>query len=343
DPTNQQPLPPAKIQAIEMMLDARESELSVRERALDGTWSVHEDRLRVLADLEDYVRDQEQRLIGRAARLQLPLDAIVGAEPDQSLSVAGESAGRERREVLEHRESLCAVREAALERRRALLVDAAAEHMSREDALLDREAQLAEAFRGLITGRRTPANRSTPGELHDGGPDTTAPQQAMASPELVALEPEFGPDVQPMGELTVVAALSPPAPALHPIMPTEGCSDSETGRRFRRIELSVAVDFGTDHNFFAGQTENLGVGGLFIATNNLLQAGRIVRLRLALPDEGTLEIDGEVAWRRPEPDDEGPMGLGIRFMELTVTTREAIEAFVHRRDPLPAPQLLVAT
>ena len=104
-------------------------------------------------------------------------------------------------------------------------------------------------------------------------------------------------------------------------------------RRSRRIEVHARVDYGTPHNFYAAETANIGVGGLFIATENLLQVGRAIALNLDLPESGTLSLKGEVAWRRPSPSGEGPAGLGIKFVELQEEMRDAIEQFLEKRAP----------
>ena len=110
-----------------------------------------------------------------------------------------------------------------------------------------------------------------------------------------------------------------------------------TGRRASpRIEVNAHVDYRTQHEFYAGETANLGVGGLFIATENLLQVGREIALNLDLPEAGALSLKGEVAWRRPQGSTEGPAGLGIRFVELQEEMRSSIEAFLSKRAMEPA-------
>jgi uncharacterized protein (TIGR02266 family) len=104
-------------------------------------------------------------------------------------------------------------------------------------------------------------------------------------------------------------------------------------RRFRRVEINVRVDFGSPHNFYEGETRDLCVGGLFIATRNLLTVGRDIIVRLDLAEEGHFEVRGSVAWRRDHPEGALRPGIGVRFTELEPSAAAAIGRFVAKRAP----------
>ncbi|MFT7622796.1 MAG: hypothetical protein ACI9WU_001971 [Myxococcota bacterium] len=112
--------------------------------------------------------------------------------------------------------------------------------------------------------------------------------------------------------------------------------DERNRRRFKRIEVCAHVGVGTPHNFFEGRAANLCVGGVFLATRNLLTLGRPVDLILSLPDAGRIELAGEVAWRRETADEEGPVGFGVRFLGAAPAAEAAIQGFLERRQPNPA-------
>ncbi len=256
----------------EESLDQRETELTAAERALDGLWDTWEKRLKVLVELQDYLGEREDQLRERAERMGVEpavLDQLL-VEMPQVNPGDRETLIEERSALLNAREELATRRAKATDERREALATAAATHATLEQALLEREKQLATAFRRLVE--------------HASG-----------------------------------------------IAPPEPDPDEENRRRFTRIEVCAHVGVGTPHRFFEGRAANMSVGGVFLATRNLLHPGREVDLVLSLPEAGRVELKGEVSWRRGPGDDEGPPGFGVAFTEADETARSAIEAFVDSR------------
>lgn len=107
-------------------------------------------------------------------------------------------------------------------------------------------------------------------------------------------------------------------------------------RSFARYAADVEVDFGSEHNFYAGLTENLSVGGLFIATHQLKKVGEHVDVTLHLPDGGEpSRCVAEVRWTRVYSEtSDAPPGMGVRFLEIDDTTIERIKQFLAHREPL---------
>ncbi len=267
-------------------LEQLERELATEETKLDAQWLHHEGRLQVLGELHDYLIERQMTLRTRATRMSLPaeeIDELFGAGGElpslQQADVTQSTLSMERESLTAERRQLCERRRQAVDARRTLLESAAQIHETVERALLEREQQLAGAFRTLITRA---------------------------------------------GELAGETGAS------------ESFEDSEARnrRRFRRIEVCAYVDFATDHNFIAARTANLSIGGVFLATRNLLQQDREVELQLTLPGAGRLDLRGVVSWRRTEDGPEGPPGLGIQFTHLTDETRAAIDTFAAQRDPI---------
>ncbi len=107
-------------------------------------------------------------------------------------------------------------------------------------------------------------------------------------------------------------------------------------RTFARYAADVEVDFGSEHNFYAGLTENLSVGGLFIATHQFKKVGERVDVTLHLPDGGPESACvAEVRWIREYSEtSDSPPGMGVRFLEIEDATIERIKQFLAHRDPL---------
>lgn len=110
------------------------------------------------------------------------------------------------------------------------------------------------------------------------------------------------------------------------------------------VRLPCAVHDGK--NPFRARTENLAQAGAFIATDRLLTAGTIVRVRLELPTGGTgfNEITCEVVHAASATDATTP-GAGLRFTEIPEETSKRLAAFLEElRAPAAArPFLVVAS
>lgn len=108
---------------------------------------------------------------------------------------------------------------------------------------------------------------------------------------------------------------------------------SRTARRTRRQELQLDVSLYSDSNFYAGLTENISEGGVFVATHKLMQVGETVDLNITFPPDEQVRATGVVRWLREfnESSDANP-GMGIQFVALD--NQEPIEAFLKTRAPL---------
>ena len=103
-------------------------------------------------------------------------------------------------------------------------------------------------------------------------------------------------------------------------------------RKHPRLAISIDVDFGSEHNFYAGSTRDISQGGLFINTDQDLQVGSELTVRMKLLDQQFV-IPCEVVWAL---QDEGGrnVGVGVRFLKLSRARRKAIEEFMAQRGPL---------
>jgi uncharacterized protein (TIGR02266 family) len=101
--------------------------------------------------------------------------------------------------------------------------------------------------------------------------------------------------------------------------------------------LKLEVEFGDETNFYTGFSENISTGGVFIATYNLVEIGKLIHLSLTLPDGETIEVHGRVQWvRDPRNRDVSnvPPGIGVQFQNLAPESEMYIQEFVSKQEPL---------
>jgi type IV pilus assembly protein PilZ len=105
-------------------------------------------------------------------------------------------------------------------------------------------------------------------------------------------------------------------------------------RKSPRLAVELAVDYQSDHNFYCGQTRNISLGGVFIASDSPLPLGTKLTVKLQLP-VGRLSADGDVVWiAEAAPGSNGHSGMGIRFADLGDKQKAAIELFLKQREPM---------
>lgn len=103
-------------------------------------------------------------------------------------------------------------------------------------------------------------------------------------------------------------------------------------RRHPRLSLEVDVDVSTAHNFYAGRTRDISMGGLFIESPIGLEPGTEITVSLALgPKRFTLPC--KVTWILGARDG-ASAGFGVEFDALPDVARKAIHAFMKTRAPL---------
>ena len=106
-------------------------------------------------------------------------------------------------------------------------------------------------------------------------------------------------------------------------------------RRSGRSELEVNVDLRSDQDRYAAKTKNIGSGGVFVATPQVLQVGDRVTLSFSLPGiADPLTVDAAVRWIRPPTPDTGEGGMGLQFINMSLDTTVIIQRFLREKDPL---------
>jgi uncharacterized protein (TIGR02266 family) len=96
------------------------------------------------------------------------------------------------------------------------------------------------------------------------------------------------------------------------------------------IEMPVQMKIAADS--FVGSSRNIGVGGLFVATERPFQIGDRLAVEFSLPElDRTVSVDAEVRWIRAATTP-GALGIGLRFIRLPIVSAIAIQEYVRRQD-----------
>ena len=103
-------------------------------------------------------------------------------------------------------------------------------------------------------------------------------------------------------------------------------------RSFPRMPLEVDIGFFSESNFYAGLTQDISEGGLFVATQKILPIGTDVTVSFTLPGVQEIKADGVAMWIRQPID--GEAGMGISFTKLSGDDQATIQRFVAKRPPL---------
>lgn len=113
--------------------------------------------------------------------------------------------------------------------------------------------------------------------------------------------------------------------------------DTDERRESARRPVRVGVTLTSDSNLYVGFTDNISEGGLFVATQELLDIGEQVRLEFELPgSDETIEVDGEVRWHRRVSDIKDGIypGYGVQFIDLADSDKQRLQKFLKQRDPM---------
>ena len=109
---------------------------------------------------------------------------------------------------------------------------------------------------------------------------------------------------------------------------------NEKNRRYRRQTVRILVDYHSEHGAHCDYATTLGAGGLFIACEDPLAVGTILKLHLRLPHGKVLhELEGRVSWNRQIETGARAHtpGMGVAF-----TDRAAMAPLARELDRLEA-------
>jgi uncharacterized protein (TIGR02266 family) len=111
---------------------------------------------------------------------------------------------------------------------------------------------------------------------------------------------------------------------------------TETDKRRARVAMSVDISPGSESNFWAGLSQDIDEGGVFVATYDELSIGTCLDMTIRLPNKAPMRTTGTVGWLRthgPFTDELAP-GLGVVFESLSDADRETIDEFMGSHPPL---------
>ena len=116
--------------------------------------------------------------------------------------------------------------------------------------------------------------------------------------------------------------------------PPLSASQPPSQRRAPRRSCEIELEFTEDTHFYAGLTQDISQGGVFIATYKVLPVGHRLQLEFDLPDGMHVSAKGEVRWLRETASATSRPGMGVAFLDLSDDSREAITEFCRKRPPL---------
>jgi uncharacterized protein (TIGR02266 family) len=110
-------------------------------------------------------------------------------------------------------------------------------------------------------------------------------------------------------------------------------------RQHQRVAVEIEVSMSSENNFYAGITNNVSEGGVFIATYTPPAKGSVVDIQLKLPNTPEMfPVRGVVMWIRDidaaDIGDGTPPGVGLRWTEISPQALQAITKFVASRDTM---------
>lgn len=110
-------------------------------------------------------------------------------------------------------------------------------------------------------------------------------------------------------------------------------SPAEEKRQSPRVELAADVSLFSETHFFAGLTEDVSEGGVFIATYALRPIGSELDVKFSLPTGHEVKTRGVVRWLREASGETSP-GIGVQFLGLAPADVAEIRKFLKHRPPL---------
>ena len=105
-------------------------------------------------------------------------------------------------------------------------------------------------------------------------------------------------------------------------------------RGSKRVPVKLQVDWKREGNFLFENATNISEQGIFIETEQPMEAGTLIDLQFQLPEaKKKVEVLGEVIWInpvRPDRNRNHNPGMGIRFVNLKEIDKETILSLIKR-------------
>jgi uncharacterized protein (TIGR02266 family) len=173
-------------------------------------------------------------------------------------------------------------------------------------------------------GMQPPAAADASSTVRDPQPFGVQPQRPPAQFSAPAAQPpqQFGQAPQFGG-----------GPA-QPATKVQGHPGYRDTKKRENIEINIGAT--TESNFYVGFSGDIGDGGVFAATYNILPKGTPVSALVTLPGGFEKTVNGYVRFVRDPMDmnAESEPGMGIQFEQLEHEARELILRFIRKRPPM---------
>ncbi len=98
---------------------------------------------------------------------------------------------------------------------------------------------------------------------------------------------------------------------------------SEEKRKYKRVKLNQRVEYQGERVLDMPHGENISLGGMFIATNNIEAPNTKVNILFEFggKKKNSIQIEGRVAWIQPKDSTDAsghssPKGMGIEFIQV---------------------------
>lgn len=109
---------------------------------------------------------------------------------------------------------------------------------------------------------------------------------------------------------------------------------SLSGRVAPRYVLEARITVESQSNFYAGFSQNISEGGVFVEMANPPPVGEIVRLQVHLDDGQAVAASGQVRWHRIG-DDGVAIGAGVQFIALDSAATAALQDMLEHAAQAP--------
>jgi uncharacterized protein (TIGR02266 family) len=104
-------------------------------------------------------------------------------------------------------------------------------------------------------------------------------------------------------------------------------------RKEKRIPIKLRVDYQCKDNYLFTYSKNLSKNGIFITTKDPLSPGTKLELQFTLSEpKKNINVLGEVIWinEKNKNDPHNQPGMGIKFVNLDIASKDLIEAEIKR-------------
>jgi len=97
--------------------------------------------------------------------------------------------------------------------------------------------------------------------------------------------------------------------SIKPDLDSNDAKTAKDSRKHPRNPFSRSLRFGTHKGISEGTTKNISASGVFIATEEKLEVGQLLKLNLPLKKGKTAETIGQIVWLNEE-------GFGLKFKKI---------------------------